>query len=533
MQNKFRSFPFMVLALSVSASAALSQQTTVFKPAADAPSQGVTEQGTPLPSMTDIEAAWVQKDYVFVRENLRRHVEETDTSLAQYRYGRVLLEALGGPRDLQGAAFWLEKAADQKYTPAENLLARLYLSAPEDSDLHRPDRAVKLFASAAARGVAESQYYMGILHRDGVAVDVDPDTAFNWLLAAAEQSHKEAQFAVSRAYARGDGVAQNAKSAVNWLTTAAENGHIQAQFNLARAYDEGRGVSQDRAQALIWLTKAAEAGHLLSQRALGRRYLTGDDVVATPSEAMKWLSTAANRGDVVAMTLLGDAFGGDFGIAQDAQKAWAWYRKASDAEYGRATAAVADMLARGDGRPVDVDTAVKTYRMALAQGYLPAQSALGILAGKGQLDGVIAPHTVVPWAMVAAEEGDTAARDWVQRQAENEIRPAQTAWAIWLMDQAGKPEDAVPFLEKAAHAGDLEAQFRLGQMLTRGAAGEQDYVKAHSWLNIAATGGLSDAADLRATVTELMTPEEIAEAQSITRQFFEEAANNLPKGVSQ
>lgn len=533
MQYSFRAASLLSLGLATLTSVGHAEQPTTFKPVVEAPAQDTSQSPAPLTPMQDIEAAWAQNDFVFVREQLRRHVETKDEPLAQYRYGRVMLEAIGGPRDLEGAAFWLEKAAGQKYAAAENLLARLYLSAPKDSALHHPDRAVKLFASAAARGVAESQYYMGIIHRDGLAVDPDAEGAFNWLLAAAEQNHQEAQLAVSRAYARGDGVDQNADAAVQWLTQAAENGHVQAQFNLARAYDEGRGVPQDRALSLKWLTSAAEAGHILSQRALGRRYLTGDDVAAAPAEAMRWLSSAAKRGDVVAMTLLGDAFGGGYGITKDPENAWGWYNKASGADYGRATYAVAGMLARGDGRPVDLVAAVKTYRMALAQGYVPAQVALGQLAGEGKLDGLIAPHTAVPWAVSAATEGDTAARDWLQKQAEADIRPAQTAWAIWLAEQESKPDGAMPFLHNAAQAGDTEAQFRLGQMLTRGEGGEQDYVQAHAWLNIAATGGHSKAADLRATVTTLMTSQEVAEAQSIARAFFEEAANQLPKGVSQ
>ena len=533
MHFPLRVLPPLLLSFAMMTPAAMSQQAPTFKPVADDAELSAAEQTALRPTMAEIEAAWAEKNYVFVRDGLRRHVEETDQPLVQFRYGRVLLEALGGPRDLEGAAFWLEKAAAQRFVAAENLLARLYLSAPQDGDLYQPERAVQLFARAAARGMAESQYYMGLIHRDGLAVETNLETAFNWLLAAAEQDHQEAQFAVSRAYSRGEGVAKDTDTAVHWLTLAAENGHTSAQFNLARAYDEGRGVPLDRDVSLVWLKRAAEAGHVLSQRALGQRYMTGDDVPANPSEAMTWLSAAAKRGDAVAMTLLGDAFGGGYGIAKDPENAWAWYNQASNSEYGRATAAIADMLARGDGRPVDLEAALKTYRTALDQGYTPAQVALGQLAGGGKLDGLVAPHTVVPWAFAAAGEGDNAARDWLKKQAENGIRPAQTAWAIWLMEQDNSPQDAVPFFELAAQAGDVEAQFRLGQMLTTGDGGTQDYVLAHAWLNIAATGGHSKAAELRGTVTDLMTAEQIAEAQTMARQFFEDAANQLPNGVSQ
>ncbi len=533
MQFASRALILLMLGIAVMTPDAWAQQTTVFKPVQSGADQAEKTPDTPLVSMQDIEAAWAQKDFAFVREGLRQHVDKTNDPLAQFRYGRVLLEALGGPRDLEAAAHWLEEAATAKYAPAENLLARLYLSASEDSELYRPDRAVKLFASAAARGVAESQYYMGLILRDGIALEVDKETAFNWLLAAAEQNHVGAQYAVSRAYSRGEGVSKDAGSALTWLERAGNNGHVTAQFNLARAYDTGQGVPLDRAVSLDWLTRAAEAGHVLSQRALGRRYLTADDVAGNPEEAKRWLSIAAKRGDAVAMTLLGDAYSGEYGIAKASDQAWDWYRKASENSYGRATAEVAGMLARGDGRPVDLEEAVRMYRRALDQGYVLAQIDLGSLAGAGKLDGLVAPHNAVPWAVAAASEGDEAALRWLQTQAEAGIRPAQKAWAIWLTDVENDPAKAFPFFEEAAVNGDVEAQFRLGQMLTRGDGGTQDYVAAHAWLNIAATGGYAEAANLRTTVTSLMTAEEIAEAQTLARTFFEDAARTLPNGVSQ
>ena len=45
-----------------------------------------------LEIMAEIEQAWERGDYVFVRQGLKRHAEETGTALAQYRYGRVLAE---------------------------------------------------------------------------------------------------------------------------------------------------------------------------------------------------------------------------------------------------------------------------------------------------------------------------------------------------------------------------------------------------------------------------------------------------------
>ena len=312
--------------------------------------------GDTLPSMAEIEQAWARGDYVFVRMGLKRHAEETGTALAQYRYGRVLLEGRGGPRDANAARDWLEKAAAQKHAAAETLLARLYLAADGDSPLYQPARAAQLLASAAARGTAEAQYYLGLMLRDGTGIEPDLEAAFNWFLAAAEQQNAPAQYALSRAYSRGEGVEGNAEQTLKWLTAAAENGHLEAQFFLARALDLGQGAPLNRPEATRWLLRGAEAGYVPAQRALGRKYLLGDGVAANGAEARRWLSEAAGKGDGVAMTLMGDAYAGvGQGIESDPERAWAWYVRGSEYGHGRATAALAGMLERGEGRTPDIE----------------------------------------------------------------------------------------------------------------------------------------------------------------------------------
>lgn len=486
------------------------------------------QDGTPLPEMAEIEQAWAQGDFGFVRTGLQRLAEQTGTALAQYRYGRVLLEGRGGPRDLAGAQLWLEKAAAQRHAEAETLLARLLLSAPRDSASYDPARGAALFERAAARGQSEAQYYLGLMLREGTGVAADPEAAFTWFLAAAEQQYVAAQFELSRAYSRGQGTAQDGTAALKWLTEAATGGHVEAMFFLAHALDTGQGAPLNRGEAVSWLRRAAEADHVASQRTLGRKYLLAEGVAANPEEALRWLGAAAAREDSFAMTLMGQAYMGEAGIAPDPDLAWSWYRRASEYGEGRATAALAGMLETGIGREVDVAAAVLLYRKALDQGFDGAMIALGHMAGAGTLTGHAAPHTAVPWALAAATEGDVAALDWLRAQADAGIRPAQSAMAFWLVQLEDDPSAAMPYFEAAASRGDVGAQHQLGMMLTRGEGTAQDYVAGHAWLNIAAASGHAEAIQMRATVSELMTPEQVAAAQAVARHFFEQAARTVP-----
>ncbi|MDE4175212.1 tetratricopeptide repeat protein [Phaeobacter sp. PT47_59] len=482
------------------------------------------EEAPERPEMAAIEQAWARGDFVFVRQGLKRHAEETGTALAQYRYGRVLLEGRGGPRDPSGAQHWLEQAVAQNHAEAAVLLARLYLSAMPGGPARDPVRAAALFKSAAARGNAEAQYYLGLLYGNGTGVEADPTEAFTWLLAAAENAHVDAAFELSRAYSRGAGTAENTAEALRWLQTAAEAGHAEAQFYLAYALDSGQGAVRNRPAALNWLMRSAEAGFLQARIALGKKYLTGDGVQANPAEAVRWLSDVVEAGDPGAMASLGAAYLGRHGVAADLPRALLLLRRASDAGLARASFDLAGAFEQGHitGSP-DLAQAVSYYRRAVEQGSPAAAEHLGRMAGAGQLEGLLAPHHVVPWALAASKAGDTGAEDWLRLRAEAGLRPAQTAYALWLIGQDRDPEGAAALLLLAAEAGDTEAQYQLGRLHVQGAGVAQDYVAAHKWLNIAAAGGSAEALDTRSVVADLMTPEQLAEAQRAARAFFDSA----------
>ena len=77
---------------------------------------------------------------------------------------------------------------------------------------------------------------------------------------------------------------------------------------------------------------------------------------------------------------------------------------------------------------------------------------------------------------------------------------------------------AKELLEPYALAGNMHAQFLLGRMYANGEGVLQDYVRAHTWLNLAASDGHSEGT-LRDRISPRMTPTQLAQAQSDARQF--------------
>ena len=492
-----------------------------------------TAETAPLPEMSEIEAAWAREDYETVRAGLERLAKEEGSPLAQYRYGRVLVEGRGGPRDLDEAVLWLDKAVAQNHTGAALLLAQIYLAehdADTTSSLTRdPARAATLLQSAATRGLAEAQLLLAQLYLAGQGVTQSDTAGFNWTLAAAEQGDVDAQMVLVRLYSRGIGTEASDASALHWLTKAAENGHPRAQFSLARAYETGTGVPQSPARAADWYRSAAESGMALAQRQLGMAYLTGQGAPQDSAEALVWLNRAAKGQDSGAMYNLGQIYAKGEVVPQDDAQALQWFTRAGEYGLGRAQVALGAMYEAGRGTEADLEAALEQYLRALdTSDATRAARRLGQLAADGQLDGRYAPARMAAWVQVPLQEGEAAAEAWMAAQAAAGLRQAQIALAGHLMALPERTEDGVRYLRQAARAGAPDAQLRLGRMLMTGDLVDLDYVTAYGWLNIAATLGAAEAVELRETAKALMTPDQIEEAQAFTRHWFDEVEPQPP-----
>ena len=480
---------------------------------------GLATAQTPM-TMQEIEAAWAQGRFDAVRSGLAELVKTDQSARTAMRLGRVLVDGLGGPVDRENGLRWLQYAADKDHLPALTLIGRVFLSPGQDRD---PVKAADFFKNAATRGDAEAKYYLGLLFQDGVGVIQNDAEAFSWMRGASEGGYGPAMLALSRYYTDGRGTDPDLDKARDWLTEAASAQVPEAQFALANSYLTGPNA--DPVSAVPLLQSAATRGHVPSQRALGTLYLTGaGDVSVQAEQAEQLLRAAAQAGDIAAINNLGTAYLTGDVLTRDVATGVTLLERASDAGLARATFTLAQVYDLGAGVPRDETRAIRLYRTADAQGSLPAKMHLAELVLSEAYPGGIAPHTAVPWIMTRMQNGgDDAAADWLELQASNGVRPAQAALGAWYLKQGTQIDRAIELLEAAAIAGHVPSQFQLGPALTTGLAGKIDYVQAHSWLNIAATSGQGEAAQMRDAITDLMTPEQIAEAQGMARTFFENA----------
>jgi TPR repeat protein len=151
------------------------------------------------------------------------------------------------------------------------------------------------------------------------------------------------------------------------------------------------------------------------------------------------------------------------------------------------------------------------FRKAADQGYASAQQEIEGMFDNGA-DVPTDPAQAAVWWRNGANLGNAHAQ--------------MELGAIYEMGLLGLPKDdaqAVLWFRKAADQGNADAQESLGEMYSEGRGVPQDYVLAHMWLNLAAASSdvltHKSATEKRADVAAKMTPDQIAEAQKMAREW--------------
>jgi TPR repeat protein len=155
----------------------------------------------------------------------------------------------------------------------------------------------------------------------------------------------------------------------------------------------------------------------------------------------------------------------------------------------------------------DYDSALSICTKAAEQGNASAQYNLGLMFNSGQ----------------GVPQDYKQALYWLTKAAEQGIARAQYNLGLAFDNGQGVPQDykqAIYWFTKAAEQGHAIAQYSLGIMLYNGVGKPKDNVMAYVWWNIAAAQGHEDAKETRGLIEEEMTPNQIAEAQKLSKEYY-------------
>ena len=140
--------------------------------------------------------------------------------------------------------------------------------------------------------------------------------------------------------------------------------------------------------------------------------------------------------------------------------------------------------------------------------------ALAYSANAGSLEDGMAAYARGNYAM--------ALKFW-QPYAEQGHADAQNNLGVIYANGRGVPRDdveAVKWWRRAGEQGNAMAQFNLGVSYKTGWGVPRDYVSAHMWLNLAAEAGYEIAPKIRDSTASKMTPDQIAEAERMAREWI-------------
>lgn len=180
----------------------------------------------------------------------------------------------GNPHDviqpdaaLQGVVKDIETQAFNGVPEAQHDLAAIY-TAGHSNVKQNYERAAAWFRQAAAQGVANANYNLGVLYHQGLGVKQNMDEAIKWYRNAAALEHPEAQYNLGIAYIEGIGVPYDPGAAAAFFQNAAEGGITEAAYNLGLIYENGLLGEAKPDRAIMWYKTAADNGSPEAQQAL-------------------------------------------------------------------------------------------------------------------------------------------------------------------------------------------------------------------------------------------------------------------------
>jgi len=194
--------------------------------------------------------------------------------------------------------------------------------------------SLALFRRAASQGLADAQYYIGLLYEAGVPgalVARDTGLAHQHVSAAAEGGSASAMCALGRYHELGlEGiVARDPKRAAELYRRALDMGSPDAGRNLALCYALGVGVDRDPDEALRLMRAAAARAAIFADSLLGAFHELG---VGTPPDIRRaivhYVHNAEANDSPLAQYNLGRCFLLGLGVPQDTARATAWLMQA-------------------------------------------------------------------------------------------------------------------------------------------------------------------------------------------------------------
>ena len=281
----------------------------------------------------------------------------------------------------------------------------------------------------------------------------------------------------------------------------ATNDVVWAQKELASALKYGLFVKKDDEAAFRMFLRLAETGDHEAQREVAECYRTERGVSSNAVEMVKWYLKVADDEDPNVELCLAECYENGWGVERNETVAQSWYGRS--AEHGNVKACVwlatKCLSSKSDA---EVEQGVAWLQKAVDLGDIPSMTRLGKMYHEGNVVVKRIPHKAVKLFTKAAEAGDVE---------------AQYKLGVCYCNGEGVPVDeakGIELIKKAAERGHMDAQRTLGDLYITGSCVKADALEAVSWYRKAASqGDLSAATQVGASYASgLGIEKDVAEA---------------------
>lgn len=367
---------------------------------------------------------------------------------------------------------------------------------------------------AASRGDPDAAFALGRMYEFGIGVNKDYGSALRWYSQAAKSGDGNAAYRLALLYF-GAGHVQPAnpsikpdlKQGFTWLRRAATRGNAVAETYLGWRLAEGKDIPRDMEQGIYWLKKAVSAGAGVAAKELGDIYRLNTKP-PNVDESFRWylestrlqnsfapvllafyyelgLGTRRNAEAAAKSIHLAARFGSPLESSEDILKVFLdleseargttdithWVGLHALSHDNASLTMLGLMYEYGIGAPQDSSRAASYLQSASDNGYPPASVLLGDTLLVTDIDRatVLFQH--------AADLGDVVAENYLGQLYDG------------LFSKSPDGQKAILWLGKAAEGGDVSAEVYLGDLYNFGTLTPRNFKLASQWYEQAAKQG--------------------------------------------
>ncbi len=305
------------------------------------------------------------------------------------------------------------------------------------------------------------------------------------------------------------------------LKNRALAGDAKAMTGLALFYLNGADAKKHGAETVKWLQKAADLGDVSAMVYLGVCYFYGNGVPENRTETLKWATMAAKQGDTSGLRLAGDHYWNKLLNEKN------WHSIYQNFDSGAKQA------------NTDKTLAIRWYEKAADFGDAVAMSRLGDYYNDGPYVSTFDPFQTLQ--QDKSKRDATKCLAWYRKAAECGDTHSIYQLGSFYCEGNGVLQDynqALILFQAGAKKGNRDCMASVGHFYDQGIGVARDEVLAYAWYNLASLpneSGLcsSDYAKKRDGIRSLLKPEEISEAQRLTKIIMlgEVDADGSRKGV--